>query len=520
MLISGKYIIALCSSAYKENFDMMLLKIDKINPTPVYLQIVKQVREMIEKEALKAGDNMPSTRALAERLGIHRTTVYKAYEELWALGYIESTPGSYTKIRKRNKLARTEDKKPSGIIDWSAASNAGSVIINGEYNKFHPETNSHSAAFHPDTIDLSRFDLDQTLFPVEDFRKCMNRILAEKGESLLNYGAREGYRSLREYIANRLQIHEVDISADEILITNGSQNGIDLVLKLLAEPGKRIYIESPTYSAVLPLLKYYRLDIAGIPMKEDGMDLDYLADRFEKDGNNGFLYTIPNFQNPTGITTCQNHREALLKLCESHKLPIIEDGFEEEMKYYGKVSLPIKSMDKNNIVIYLGTFSKVLFPGVRIGWIAAEKNCISRITAIKRFSELSSSPVIQAAVHEFCKEGLYDLHIKKMHRIFRKRMQATISALKTYMPPEYTVWKEPVGGYLVWVQLKDCIIETEEISKIMLKHKVIASPGEFYFHEVHDKKYFRISISTLNEQKITEGIKRFASAVREIYKNN
>jgi len=499
---------------------MMLLNINKVNPTPVYMQIVKQVQDLIEKEALKPGENMPSTRALAERLGVHRTTVYKAYEELWALGYIESTPGSYTKIRKRNKIARREDKKTAGIINWKTASSVGSSIIYNEYNKYHPETNNGFSVRHPDLIDLSRFNLDQTLFPLEEFRKSMNRVLCEKGKDLLNYGDHEGYRPLREYIANRLQIHEVDISADEILITNGSQNGIDLALKLLAEPGRKVYIEAPTYSAVLPLFKYYQLELIGIPMNNEGMDLALLEKRLENDGNTGFIYTIPNFQNPTGITTCQNHREALLKLCEKHRLPIIEDGFEEEMKYYGKVSLPIKSMDKNHIVIYLGTFSKVLFPGVRIGWIAAEKDCISRITAIKRFSELSSSPVIQAAIHEFCRQGCYDLHIKKIHRIFRKRMQTAVSALKAYMPADLVSWKEPVGGYLIWLHLKDCKISSEEMNRIILKHNVAASPGEFYFHDLREEKYFRISISTLDEQRITEGIKRFASAIREIYKNS
>lgn len=499
---------------------MMLLKIDKVTQTPVYLQIVKQVQQMIEKEALKPGDNMPSTRSLAERLGIHRTTVYKAYEELWALGYIESTPGSYTKVRQRNKIVKRDNEKTEGIIDWKTASSSGGAIAHTEYIKFHPEKQADFSIEHQDFIDLSRFDLDERLFPLEAFRKSMNKVLCEKGTALLNYGAREGYRPLREYIANRLQVHEVDVSADEILITNGSQNGIDLALKFLAEPGRKVYIESPTYSAVLPLFKYYQLELIGIPMKDDGMDLEVLEERLQQDGNGGFIYTIPNFQNPTGITTCQNHREALLRICEKYRLPIIEDGFEEEMKYWGKVSLPIKSMDKNHLVIYLGTFSKVLFPGVRIGWVAAEKDCIARITAIKRFSELSSSPVIQAAIDEFCRQGYYDLHIKKMHRIFRKRMQAAVCALKTYMPSEYVSWKEPVGGYLVWLQLKNCKAGRDEIQRIMAKHKVGASPGEFYFHDVREEKYYRISISTLDERKITEGIKRFASAIREIYGNS
>ena len=151
------------------------------------------------------------------------------------------------------------------------------------------------------------------------------------------------------------------------------------------------------------------------------------------------------------------------------------------MKYFGSAVLPIKSMDKHKAVIYMGTFSKVLFPGIRIGWIAADKEVIQRLLAIKRFSDLSSSNVVQAAVHEFCSQGHYDLHIKRMHRNFSKRMKTALKALKKYMPSGVVSWNEPAGGYLIWVKLINPKVETSEINEMFSKHGVVVSPGEYYF---------------------------------------
>jgi len=196
---------------------------------------------------------------------------------------------------------------------------------------------------------------------------------------------------------------------------------------------------------------------------------------------------------------------------------VVEDGFEEEMKYYGKVTLPIKSMDRNQIVIYLGTFSKVLFPGIRVGWIAAERECIQRLTALKRFSDLTSSPVLQATVHEFCRLGYYDLHLKRMHRVFRKRMHVALQAMREHLPRDKTEWLEPCGGYLIWVRLKELDKSEAEIEEIFYRNGVVVSPGRLYFQPEAARPFFRISISMLDEDEILEGMERLGNAIRQIY---
>lgn len=490
---------------------MLLLQIDRKSQKPLYLQIIDQIKEKTSSDILKPGTKLPSTRQMAEKLGVNRSTVYNAYQELWAQGYIESCPGSYSKIRKRQKIATPELKLKQSTLSWNQVTTTSSQSIYQDYLKFNPEK---SVSQTKDMINLAQLDIDPRLFPADDFRRCLNQIMLTQGPKVLGYGEYMGYKPLRETIAKRLQMHGISADSDEILITNGSQSGIELVLKLLTVPEKKVAIESPTYAIFLPLLKYYQAEVASVPMKKDGLDLNEFKNTLETQPIS-FLFTMPNFQNPSGITSTQSHREKLLSMCESHNIPVVEDGFEEEMKYFGKVPPPIKSMDKKNICIYLGTFSKVLFPGIRIGWITAHKECIQRLVAVKRFSDLTSSYVLQAAVNEFCERGYYDLHIKRMHRIFRKRMQTAITAMQNFFPKKNVSWKEPSGGYLIWIKIKNINKDEAELTQIFEKNGVMVSPGRYYFPHSTNDKYFRLSIAMLNEKEISEGIKRIAQAIQQ-----
>lgn len=490
---------------------MILLNLDHKSKTPLFKQIQTQLQGLIERDVLQPGYRMPPTRTLAEDLGVHRSTVYKAYEELWALGYLQSRPGSYSIVRKKQRLATFEQESESHF-SWNALSPPSADKVYRLYKKMQSRTQEQSPS---DIVDFSTLDLDSRLFPVDDFRRCMSRVLIREGTDLLRYGECEGYRPLREYIAQRLQVHGITISWDEVLITNGAQNGFDLILKLLTQHGRRVLVESPTYSLILPMLLYYQTETVGIPMEETGMNLDQLEAELKKE-RPAFLYTMPNFQNPTGITTSQVHREQLLSICEEYEVPLVEDAFEEEMKYFGKVPLPIKSMDKNQIVLYLGTFSKVLFPGIRIGFIAAHRECIQRLAALKRFSDLSSSTVIQAALAEFCWQGSYDLHIKRMHRIYRKRMQKALDGLKTHVAHKKIMWTEPTGGYLIWLGMGNIQEDEEGMERLFLENGLRVSPGDVFFPVEKSQKYYRLSISTLNEEEIEEGTLRLGKVISQI----
>jgi len=486
---------------------MILPRIDRNNGEPIYRQIMDSIIHHIDNGTLHPDDKLPATRILGQRLGVDRSTIYVAYQELISLGYLYSSPGSYTKVRNRKRIVSEQVVENTGTIDWEEICNDKSQEL---LDVMHQDI---STGMSNGFVDLSSLELDSRLYPVEDFRRSLNRVFNQQGAELLRYGSPYGYEPLRDYIANRMQIHEVKVSTDNILITNGAQQGLDLVMRCLSGKGVRIAAENPTYSHFLPMVKYYDVELVEIPMNEDGLDLDILEKEMKKEPIS-LLYTIPNFHNPTGITTPQEHREKLLKLCEENETVIIEDGFEEEMKYFGKVVLPIKSMDENQMVIYLGTFSKVLFPGIRMGWIACDTKLIDRLTSIKRFGDLSNNTLIQAGITSFCRKGHYDSHVKRVHREFRKRMKFTLNEMDRELKG-LAEWTTPDGGYTIWVTLNK-EIEEDRLKELMEKHEIRVSAGNLYFASLEKSKHLRLSISRVEDDEIREGIKRLKRVLEEI----
>jgi DNA-binding transcriptional MocR family regulator len=491
---------------------MLLIRLNEKNSTPKCKQIIGQFRHKIENQTLLPGEKLPSTRQLADKLGLHRSTVALAYQELWALGFVDLAAGSCPRVRDRRQIVTAANRADEGMIDWKSAASKASHEIWQSYLSFSQATTPKGNS----SIDLGSLTVDRRLIPSEQFRSCLNHVMKKQGVTLLNYGDHAGFRPLREHLARHLQHHGISITADELLITTGSQQAIDLVFRMIAAPGRAIVIESPTYSHMLPLLRFHGLQPLEVPVRSDGMDLSILEKKIQK-SHPSLIYTMPNFQNPTGASTSQAHRERLLSIGERHRIPILEDGFEEEMKYFGKVVLPIKSMDKHHLVIYCGTYSKVLFGGIRIGWIAAERECIERLTAIRRFSQISSSMILQAAMHRFCQNGYYDRHISKMHRLFRKRMQTALGALRQHIPHEWAEWTEPSGGYLIWLRLKPLPGPSMDFKKLFASHGVVVADGSFFFYSEISEICVRLSISSLNEDEITEGIRRLSNALREAY---
>jgi DNA-binding transcriptional MocR family regulator len=490
---------------------MLLIELDDKSRRPAYRQIIDGVRAKIESGVLRPGDRLPSTRRLADALGLHRSTTSVAYQELWALGYLDLKPRSSPRVRKRVRTSGEVKGGGRSLIDWGRASSEASGQA---YRAFLGAEPVFPGKPGRPPIDFRSLDMDRRLFPLESFRAAMSRALRKHGASLLTYGAdRAGFPPLRETLARRLRSHGVSVTAAEILLTNGAQQGLDMVLRLVAAPGRVVAIESPTYRQLVPLLRLNGLEAAEIPVRDDGMDLGALEsalDAFKP----ALVYTMPNFQNPTGVTTSQAHRERLLSLCSSRRVPILEDGFEEEMKYFGRAVLPIKSMDRNGLVIYCGTLSKVLFPGVRVGWLAAHRDCIERLKAVRLFSELCGSYVPQAAVHEFFESGAYDRHIGRMHRVYRKRMQTALRALRRDIRPEWAEWREPNGGYLIWLKLKTVRGRGLDWERLFAAHAVNVASGRPYYFSSPTGAHVRLSISTVDEGEIAEGVRRLAQALR------
>lgn len=490
----------------------MLIKVVEGSNIPVYRQIVVQLKALIDQGVIEVNKPLPSTRSLSKKMGINRGTIDRAYKELQAFGYLSSRPGSYhVVLNRKTEAVYSPDRKSD--IPWQEASNLESNELFMDNKKRSIGGVPASMAVDSALVDLSKHQLDPRLLPIQDLKRCVNHILTKYGAKALDFCPAAGNDDLREYIAQRMRLHGISTCKDEILITNGSQEALSLLCQFLVRPGRKIVGESPTYFSVLTLLKFAKADLVGVPMNGEGMDLDHLERVLGKESVS-FIYTIPNFQNPTGITTSHHHRERLLGLAVKYKVPIVEDGFEEEMKYYGKVPLPIKSIDERNVVIYVGTFTKSLFPGIRIGWINADKECIDRLTAIKQCTHLRCSNFSQMVLWYFCKEGYYDLHIRKLHRVFRKRMDTAHSIMQKSFP-EKVSWSRPAGGYNFWVRMPKKLTP-RQLCNYMAGHGVIVTPGAYFFLDQTESEYFRISLARINDDEIKEGLARLGKALRQL----
>lgn len=489
---------------------MILLKVDATSRVPIYQQIREQIVTMVDGGMLLPGDRLPPTRVLARALGVHRSTVLRAYGELWALGYLESRPGSYSTVRRRARPiaagGTARDGARSAVIRWERAATAASRRAHRDAGRLAVERGAPGGA-----IDFARLAIDPLLLPQDDVRYCLRTALLRHGRDLLDYGDARGYLPLRETIARRMRSHGVAVAVEEVLITNGAQQGLDLTLRLLARPGDAVAIESPTYAMALALMRLHEVRLQAVPMRSDGVDLDALATTLAR-RRVVFFYTMPNFHNPTGITTDQSHRERLLALCEARRVPIIEDGFEEEMKYFGEAVLPIKSMDTRGVVIYLGTFSKVVFPGLRVGWIAAPSGAIESLSAVQRITNLAGNSVVQAAVARFCSSGRYEAHLRRVHKVYRRRMQAMLAGLRENMPPGVE-WTEPVGGYTLWLRVRNSAVDERTLTARIAQAGVSVTPGSLSFANPPREPHFRLSISCAGEQEIAEGCRRLGRAL-------
>ncbi|MEE8112322.1 MAG: PLP-dependent aminotransferase family protein [Acidobacteriota bacterium] len=491
----------------------LMPRLDRRQPSPLYLQLREALLEMIQGDRFPAGSRLPPTRTLARQLGLNRTTVCAAYNSLESAGWVASHVGRGTLV-VRNAVSGPVrpiggSPEPVGGIGYSEAV---SNLLDGA-----PERSweSPEPVLEDGDIDFSRLLPDERLFPVRKFRTVVNQILEREGSALLQYGPASGYAPMREVLARRMVQRGLPADPENLLIVSGAQQGMDLVFRMFLDPGSRVVVESPTYSHVLPLLRFHRATILGIPMTTEGMDLDAL-ERTLTSSRVRMIYTMPGLHNPTGITTGPEHRERLLSIAARHGVPILEDGFEEEIRSSGKRVVPLKALDRENQVIHLGTFSKGLFPGLRIGWLLANSEIIRVASEIKSCSDYHTSLLSQAALAEFCRQGHYDAHLERMHRVFRRRLRVALKGMQEKFPEEIR-WNPPAGGSCIWLELP-AGLSSETLRMQALQEGVRVAPGMPFFDGSGGNRNFRISISRVNEEEIRRGIARLGKTLGEMLK--
>jgi 2-aminoadipate transaminase len=368
----------------------------------------------------------------------------------------------------------------------------------------------------PDVISLAGGLPAPELFPVDEYRRAFEWVLESDGAQALQYGPSEGYRPLRELLAERLARFGIGCSCDDLLITNGSQQALDLIGKMLLDPGDAALVEKPTYLGALQAFNQYQARYAVVGMDEDGMCVDeverLLGQPQGRGGRIKFIYALPNFQNPTGRTMSLARRRHLVALADHYGVPIVEDDPYGELRYEGQHLPSLKSLDTNGTVIYLGTFSKILAPGFRLGWIVASPDAMEGLLHGKQPSDLHTGMAQQMATCEVAKNGFVDKHVERIKAFYKERRDVMLQAIGEHFPPE-AHHTRPAGGLFVWAELPRHV-DTRALLLDALQERVAFVPGQGFHPDNSGTNTMRLNFSNVPPDQLREGIRRLGHAIQ------
>ena len=363
----------------------------------------------------------------------------------------------------------------------------------------------------PDIISFAGGLPAPELFPIEDLKKACQAVLENVGPRSLQYSVSLGVPPLRKFLSERLSQKGVAITEENILVTGGSQQGLDLVGKMFLDKGSVVICESPTYLGAIQAFNVYNPHYITVEMDKNGMLTDQVEDKIKR-YKPRLIYVVPNFQNPSGITLSYERRKHLVKLAEEYYVPIIDDNPYGELRYIGKDVPSLKSLGKD-LVIQLGTISKIISPGLRIAWIVAPTEVMTKFERLKQGADLHTNTFAQYVVAEYVKDGRLDRHIEEIKTAYGERRGVMIKAMQEYFP-ENVKWTQPEGGLFLWVQLPPEISATDLLQEA-LKQKVAYVPGKpFYPYEDKDNT-LRLNFSNASPEMIIEGIKRLGKVFKE-----
>ncbi len=358
------------------------------------------------------------------------------------------------------------------------------------------------------------------LFPIEEVKDIASAVLDREGEIALQYGPTEGDGRLIQFLAGWMREKEgADISEDNILIVSGAQQALDLIGKIFIDPGDPIVLGLPSYLGGIQAFNSFRANMIGAPLDKKGMDMEAVesALKANKDKNRRvkFVYVVPDFQNPSGVTLSKERRQKLLDLADEYETIVVEDSPYRDLRFGGEPIPMLKAMDRNGFVLSVHTFSKILFPGTRLGWIVADKPIMDKLVMAKQPTDLCSPPLTQSIVYEFCRRGRLDAHIKKIVEVYRKKRDLMVKALEEHMPQGSGVdWTFPDGGLFLWVKLPEHM-DTAELFPKAVERKVAYVVGSAFHFDRSGKNTMRLNFSYPTEEQIEEGIKRLADLIKD-----
>jgi DNA-binding transcriptional MocR family regulator len=501
---------------------MLPLQLQTQSHVPLYIQLRDQLRALVHTGELRPGDRIPASRELAIHLGVHRTTVANAYAELESEGLIQGHVGRGTFIRGFADTLKITPPPPSvpatgvnGSVRWESL--------------FSDERGDEALSRLTDGIPLEGISFvlarpDAEHFPLAAIRQCANTVLKREGATILQMGPSDGYAPLKEILVEVLHGEGLQLRNENLLITDGCQQALDLICKAFLRPGDSVVMENPTYPGAIAIFASARVRCLGVPVKTDpggkvngnpsispGVDLQaleatLLANRVK------LMVLTPDFHNPTGTSLSIAARRKLLEIASRYQVPIVEDHIYARLRAGAEKVPSLKQLDRSNVVIQIDSFSKVAFPGLRVGWVIAPENVIERLRLVKQTTDLHTDQLSQATLAEFTRRGLLTKHVNKMRRLYERRLIVLEDSLKRHMP-EGVRWTRPEGGMCLWLDLPPGFDASELLIHVR-ERGVLFAPGRYFYFQNPQPNTLRLGFSSLNEGNIKRGVATLGELLR------
>jgi DNA-binding transcriptional MocR family regulator len=477
----------------------MHIEIQRNADTSITNQIYLSILDHIRSDLLDGELPLPSVRELSKQLGVSLVTVVKAYQKLEQEGFITSVQGKGTFIRK-TKIEETVRKEGTTSYDWQLS--VQDYLPRSQFARFHQV---------PEKIHLSSSMIDPGLLPNRYLEQEIHKMLAENPKVISQYGEIQGDKALRHTMVEYLKSMDVPTSPDNILVTSGSQQGIDLVARTFVGPGDVVVLEAPTYPGAIDVFRGRGATILTVPVDNDGMRVDLLQNLCDK-YKPKIIYTVPTFHNPTGAVMTTKRRRQILEIASSTQCIVIEDDPCSEIYFDRKPPASMKSMDQDGHVIYLKGLSKILAPGCRIGILAASGSIFKRLLAAKANTDLGSPLLTQKAILPFITSKRMMDHLKKLRTALKIRRDLVLEILSKHSPEEVS-WFVPKGGLNVWLTLPSWL-NTDHLLLEAKKEQITFLPGSACYPTDQENNHLRISFSYMNEQQLEQGVKTICNILQ------
>ncbi|WP_053956850.1 PLP-dependent aminotransferase family protein [Inediibacterium massiliense] len=470
------------------------ISLDKEASQHLYIQLFQKVRQLILDKKVSANEKLPPIRQLAHTLGVNTSTIVNAYDLLEKEGFVHKKIGSGTfvaPIKEESFSGELFEKYP--LDEDFKLMDRGQIQI---------KENMISFASATPTSDL---------FPVEDFKRLLNEVLDRDKGDAFSYQESQGYYPLREALVDYLKEIGIHTKFENIQIISGAQQGIDVISKAFVDYKDTIIAENPTYTGAIGTFKSRGAKILSVPIEGDGINIELLEESI-KIHHPKLIYLMPNFQNPTGYSYSKEKKLKIIELAKKYGVFIVEDDYLSDLSFYSKDNTTLKSLDTEDCVIYIKSFSKIFMPGLRLGFLVLPKKIHHKILAAKHTSDISTSGLNQRVFDLYLRQGIWKKHIEYMEKIYKERFDQMKICIEKYFKSLDIEYILPSGGLNFWFALPQGY-DADQLYLEAAKYNILILPGSIFFPTKAESRFFRLSIASVYPKDIEVGMKKLAQVL-------